>query len=612
MKKIVGLDSLRFFAIILIVIYHIWRQFLPGGFIAVEIFFVLSGFLIAYKLLETFSKSEFSISKFIWSRLKKFYPVILATIILTLTLGFFVNSDLMTRVREHTISALTFSTNIVEIVNGGSYETQIIPNVFEHFWFLALLMQLYVILYILLMLTRRTTRNTAPMFIILSLASYALMALFGGRYELYTRAYFGIDSHAGAFFLGAALAGLMRTKNYIAAFKHKIWSFVGILAAFTGVVFLSVITKYESSATFYYVLPATALLTVLIIYLILKAQPRKDKKLNFVVRMFEYFGSASFYIYMFHWPLYVLLPEIVPLDIAIVDVIVILLSILLAILMEKVIMPGIKKMLTGKAWQKVLITMILAGLLVLPVWTLIKSPDVSSIEMQLADESVAASEREIVFSTDHIDFGSTEALADKLNEKIVPYLSGANKYAATPVYYNYTSGYAAANISSARVLIIGDSVTLGAWSALENAVLGIYVDATGSRGMDSAAGLLSQYKASSGRLPNIIVISLVTNWRNITDAMLQNIMNVGGLDKQYVFVTGYCGNTACGDGTYSRNTQNSVLRNFAAARGNVHIADWYSMVVHNPGYYMNADHTHLNPNGRLAYAGLIKGVVDSL
>ena len=135
-RRIVGLDALRFVAITMVVIYHCFPGILPGGFIAVEMFFAISGFLIGQKLLRTYRKEgeKFGNFKafigFVWGRLKRFLPTLVYCVILTLSLAYFTDPDLLTMARPNTLSAMTFSTNIASIVNGSTYENSLIPNRF--------------------------------------------------------------------------------------------------------------------------------------------------------------------------------------------------------------------------------------------------------------------------------------------------------------------------------------------------------------------------------------------------------------------------------------------------------------------------------------------------
>ena len=82
-------------------------------------------------------------------------------------------------------------------------------------------------------------------------------------------------------------------------------------------------------------------------------------------------------------------------------------------------------------------------------------------------------------------------------------------------------------------------------------------------------------------------------------------MDTAGPGHQFVFVTGYCGE-------YSREAQNNVIKAVAASNGNAHVADWVPVVLSNVGGYTYADHTHLTPAGRQAYASLISGAVSGL
>ena len=172
-------------------------------------------------------------------------------------------------------------------------------------------------------------------------------------------------------------------------------------------------------------------------------------------------------------------------------------------------------------------------------------------------------------------------------------------------YYNTPLNDGSA-LGGKRVLVIGDSVVLGATMSIYNTVPGAFVDALESRNMTDAINLLAGYRASNGgNLPYIIVIGLVTNYYPFGVDTLQAIMDTAGSGHQFVFVTGYCGD-------YSREAQNNVIKAVAASHGNVYVADWVSVVTTNLGGYTYADHTHLTPAGRQAYADLINGVVSGL
>ena len=155
-------------------------------------------------------------------------------------------------------------------------------------------------------------------------------------------------------------------------------------------------------------------------------------------------------------------------------------------------------------------------------------------------------------------------------------------------------------------MVIGDSVVLGATSAIYNTVPSVFVDALGSRNMVDGINLLAGYRAANGgTLPYIIVIGLVTNYVDIGVGTLQAVMEAAGPGHQFVFMTGYCGD-------YSRDAQNSTIRWMANNNGNVHVGDWAVVAAPKVDWYTYADHIHLTPAGRQAYADLIHQVVSSL
>jgi len=240
-----------------------------------------------------------------------------------------------------------------------------------------------------------------------------------------------------------------------------------------------------------------------------------------------------------------------------------------------------------------------AVLLIPLVLALIRAPLTSSIAEQLDEigmDGVAAAE-EVGQESDYI--GLASALRDSGDAL-------DNQFRATlnPNAMPQRNSSAAPNANAARVLVIGDSVTLGAKVALESTIPGTFVDAKESRGIETATGIIASYKAS-GKLPEIIVISLATNERNITEALLQNIINVAGNDRNFVLVTAYAGPKQ------PRERQNQTLKAFASTRSNVYIADWWT-ISHNNWSLMYADHIHLNPEGRQTYANLIYSTIRGI
>jgi hypothetical protein len=233
--------------------------------------------------------------------------------------------------------------------------------------------------------------------------------------------------------------------------------------------------------------------------------------------------------------------------------------------------------------------------------TLIRAPRTSSIAEQLSVEANRDSSELVANAAVDADFVGAKTLLDSTIEIFGDELKLAQNANVLPAP---SGSLAAPNANSAKVLVIGDSVTLGAKQAIEATIAKSFVDAKENRGIETARGILSGY-GSSGKLPATIVISLATNQRTITDAILQDIVDAAGKNHKFILVTAYAGPLQ------PRDSQNAALVSFANRHDNVYIADWWA-VAHNNWSLMYADHIHLNPSGRTAYANLLSNVIRGM
>ena len=614
MSKLVGINSLRFFAIAFIVTYHLFREFLPGGFLAVEIFFCLSGFLVTGKIIQEIKTTgKLHYDTFLRSRFDRLFPTLLACVLISLVFGIFANPDVLTGARTNTLTALTFSTNISELLTGGSYENTYLPNIFEHTWFLALLFQFYVVLPLIFKLflkicnkPRDAIRSSGITLLILSISSAILMACYGGFFGMPDRAYFALDSHAMALCLGSAFAVFNFFKPRAPRTVNRI-PFIMLLASSAAMIALAFFFRYDNPLTFIVGMPVMAILTVVALTCIIRLQNNihERRKTRNVVRIFEVAGSLSYGVYLYHWPLYILLPHLLPYDTemwgyALINV---LLSFTLSALTYKAVQVEnpLKKFRKRRRISRISRVAVATAILIVAGFTLVRAPKTSSIAEQLS-EAAGQSSEELTEQT--ANESSYLDLASVLNETVDAFDENLRLAQDLDVMPAPTGSLAATNVHDAKVLVIGDSVTLGAKQAIEATIARSFVDAKENRGIEAARVILANYGAS-GRLPAIIVVSLATNQRMITDAILQDIVNVAGSGHKFIFVTAYAGPLQ------PRDTQNATLKNYAKTHDNVYVADWWA-VSHDNWSLMYADHIHLNPSGRTAYANLLSNVIRGM
>jgi hypothetical protein len=442
--------------------------------------------------------------------------------------------------------------------------------------------------------------------IALGIISWILMFFYGGIFGMPDRAYFALDSHMTAFCFGAAFAVFSqlnprppRTTKRLATIA--MFTSLGIILA------LSFVLHFDNPVTFMLGFHAVTILTLVIIACIVKLQRniRERHKTNNLVRIIESAGSLAYGIYLFHWPLYILLPQILTPDTAEWGYVII--NIVISAILSSIVYNVLRiKNLRRKFMKQPLIARIACAvaavvLVSTSIMTLIRAPRVSSIAEQLSSSANRQTETVIETASENVDYLKAVDLLEQTTKTLSAKFELA-KNTETEVDPATVKTVTSAN--DADVLVIGDSVTLGAKAAIESTISKSFVDAKESRGIETATGLIAGY-AASGHLAKTIVISLATNQRNITELTLRDIVNVAGNDHNFVFITAYAGPLQ------PRDKQNAALKAFADSHQNVYLADWWS-IAHNNWSLMYADHIHLNPEGRRAYANLINNVIRSV
>ena len=603
MEWIVGLNILRLFAIFLILIYHLIPNALPGGYLAVEIFFALAGFLFVGKIARSYQQDGcVRFWSLILGRLRRLFMPLLICVLFTLSFGLFVDSDILSGGLRNTLAALTFTTNISEILRGGSYENSFLPNIFEHTWFLATLMQGYVIVALSAKLFlsgsrkyRKSLRGFMVFLIIAGMTSTALSMLYVTKFATFDRAYFAPDTHIFAFLFGGAYA-IFRLLRPRAVRTAKIRPAIALFAALELCVYLACNSQFTKWQSFVVAQPVVAVASIILIDSVIKLQRNGGwQKVPRVLQPLEWLGSLSFGVYLYHWPLKILSGQIFGANspLALRNVVVIILSVALAILSSRI--PSIVTMRRNRRNMVPAVRLVmLVGLFVMTILstiTLCNAPKESTIMADINENSV---ELERDYSEeDYLSYKDvTGVLSAGLERQLEQSLA---KIEEEPEWGGLSS--ADLSVSDAEVLLIGDSVMLGAKEEIEARLPNALVDAQESRGIEAASEIITQY-AAKGKLPRLIVVALATNQRTMYEELLQGIIDSAGANHDFILVTGYAGPEQ------PRETQNADLVSFANARANVYIADWWS-IGSADWSLMYADHIHLNGEGRAVYADMI-------
>jgi len=331
LSHIRGIDTLRAVGIILVIIYHLFTEYLPGGFFGVDMFFVISGFLVTSLFLkERNDKGGVNIISFYVRRVQRLLPPLALMVVVTLALSLLITPDLRVGMREQTAAVFGWVTNFYEIGLGGSYEDQFIPRLFVHTWALGVEMQFYliwglifgVVSFICRVVAKRIeylnsvkaeAEYTQPpirriVFVIcvtLALFSYVRMQVGLIGLDDPSPVYYSIVTRMYPLMIGSALGvvfGMKVPKKRLPAFI----SLPGFIASILAILWMARVFSFSDPRTYAYGILIASLLTTAAIFCLMSLQLKKyfgDPK------FFDVIGKRSYSIYLFHWPLYHIFKE---------------------------------------------------------------------------------------------------------------------------------------------------------------------------------------------------------------------------------------------------------------------------------------------------------------
>ncbi|WP_347989338.1 acyltransferase [Methylomonas sp. AM2-LC] len=139
------IDGLRAIAVLAVVAFHVFPGAIPGGFIGVDIFFVISGFLISGILIRSFENENFSYKEFYARRINRIFPALILVMGISLAFGWFVlMSDEYKQLNKHTAGGAGFISNFILWEEAGYFDTEADKKPLLHLWSLAIEEQFYI------------------------------------------------------------------------------------------------------------------------------------------------------------------------------------------------------------------------------------------------------------------------------------------------------------------------------------------------------------------------------------------------------------------------------------------------------------------------------------
>jgi len=301
------IQGLRAIAVIGVVLYHANFEWIPGGFLGVDVFFVISGYLISQMIVkELAATGRISLPNFYARRLRRLLPTALLVIITTIGVG----RHLVSPIRHKTIG-LDAISSIFYGANYRFYFSQIDylnigekPSLFLHFWSLAVEEQFYLFWPLLLLIGWQFFKRFGIFIILIATAAYSFYYSILLTKNDPTFAFYSLPTRAWEFALGAIT--FLLTSNL-----NRFWKFFRFLFGWTGLAALiySFITITDSQE-----FPGTiALIPTIATALIIAASSKGKFFGSFLITnpLFYGVGAVSYSLYLWHWPIYQLMSEVV-------------------------------------------------------------------------------------------------------------------------------------------------------------------------------------------------------------------------------------------------------------------------------------------------------------
>ena len=574
-RHISSIDGLRAIAVTAVVLYHLGISWIPGGFLGVDLFFVISGYVITRLILDSINQSSaLDLRAFYAARIRRIYPGFLFMVISTIIFIGVWAPEAIKRFLSDLPYALSGTINWALVARNQDYfETIGRPPLLQHTWSLAVELQFYLIWPIILLTVLKYfgKKNIARIALIIAIISGTILFLVSLQLDQANSAkvshiYFGTDTHSLGLFLGSALAVSWIPQNLSANITRRAQDVidgigvVGLLGLISTFLFID-----ESNASLYQIaFPLAAIFGCLVIISLVHPASRFAPIIS--TPPFRWIGQRSYGIYIWHWVIF------------------------------QVTRPSVD--LSGETWAlylaRVLLVLALADISLRWVEIPFRQGQVqtwfrgmkyrSSKERVRQQLSVLVSIIAVLTVTTSISVSAinkSNQISQVINEELTD-------QEESPVDLGSTTG----------LWVTGDSVILGIRSKLENKE---HISLVNARVGRQAPELLAVMQVDQSSVPSSPVIFNLGNNNALSEQTVVEIFEVIKNQPQIIVV-----NTAVPRPW--RDSNNAIISKVASNYANVKLVDWYQISKDRPELFA-PDGVHLSPMGSDVYVDLVLSVL---
>ena len=598
-QYVTGIDGVRTLAVLGVIIYHLLPTTLPGGYLGVPLFLLISGYFVTLQLVRQMDQTGgIQLTKFYLKRLRRLYPVLIVMLTVTTAYITLFARDLLHNIKSTIATNLLWVYNWWEIGHGQSYFDRFNgESPFTHLWTLGVEAQFYflwpLILFMLFLILRKRSKIKWTVFI-LAVASAVEMALLFDPQNI-NRVYYGTDTRAFSLLLGSWLAlcwPIDHLNANLTAHAARILDGVGIGALLITLLGFFTLPGQSSwtyrGGMFFYSLIGMILIATIV-------HPGSHMNRWLTNPFFTWIGQRSYGIYVYQLPVMVFYERVIeigrhPVINALVECLLILaisefsyrlVEQPLAHYQWRYLPASIRhwidfKMHDWHQWLKVGPVVIICFIALCGLMMPSKPAKKSAVQTRIekSRQATAAKNKQIAK-------GKTAKV--NVNSK------------SLQKKYGLTSNQLKA-ASELKVTAIGDSVMADASQDIQEIMPHAYVDAEVGRQGSATPAVIKDLKAK-GQLQKNVILDLGTNGA-MDSQTINDILTAIGKDHQVYWITPH---------VPTRDWEQTVcdqIKQAAKQNANVHVIDW-NQAANGHAEWFAQDKVHMNEQGNAYFTQLI-------
>jgi len=574
-RHIASIDGLRAIAVTAVVLYHLGISWIPGGFLGVDLFFVISGYVITRLILDSINQSSaLDLREFYAARLRRIYPAFIFMVVCIIIFIGVWAPEAIKRFLSDLPYALTGSINWLLVARNQDYFEAIgRPPLLQHTWSLAVELQFYLIWPIILLTVLKYfgKKNIARIALLIAITSGVTLFLVSlqldqSNAQQVSHIYFGTDTHSLGLFLGSALAVSWIPQNLSADIEKRAQDVIdaigviGLLGLIAAFLFID-----EANASLYRIaFPLAGIFGCLVIISLVHPASRFAPLISSAP--FKWVGQRSYGIYIWHWVIF------------------------------QVTRPSVD--LTGQSWAlylaRVLLVLALADISLRWVEIPFRQGSVQNWFRGMKYRSAKVKLRQqlsIVFSVIAVLAVTSSISVQAINK--------ADQIAQNQVTQQEDESVSQENLGSTTGLwVTGDSVILGIRSKLESKE---HISLINARVGRQAPELLAVMRVDQSSVPSSPIVFNLGNNNALSEQTVIDIFEVVKNQPQVIVV-----NTSVPRSWKDAN--NAIISKVASGYPNVRLVDWDRVSKDRPELFA-PDGVHLSPTGSDVYVDLVLTVL---